>query len=155
MIEISGPKSLTLPASLGGNNAIYGLTLVCVSRGLFVKDLGDGKVKIDGIRDTSLVSVQIVRNLVAAGAEVEGYPAFFEVSDKDAVCPFGNGSETWSQWGVFGDSHKIVQIGEKWYKPSAYGESGQHLAASVWAAVAGLVVLSDVEYKALLSTEQE
>lgn len=153
MIKIQGPKTLTIPAALGGNDTIYGLTVICATRGLFVTDDGSGVVYIDGIKDVQLVTVSLVRLLLANGAEIYGYPAFFEVEDKDAICPFSDSNETWENWGVHEGSHEIVQIGEKWYKSSAHGASGEPLPASVWGAVPDLVVLSSSEFQALLNSE--
>lgn len=151
MIEISGPKVLTLPSAFGGNDYIYGLTLVCVTRGLFVEDISNTHVKIDGITSTSLLTVSLVRILLSASAEVKGYPAFFELDNVTDVCPFSDSDETWAQWGVVGQSHAPVKIGEKWYRSSCFGASGEKLAASVWGAVESLTVLSDVEYLAIAS----
>jgi len=36
-IKVVGPKALSLPASLGGDDTIYGLIVVCTTRGLFVE----------------------------------------------------------------------------------------------------------------------
>lgn len=134
MITIRGPKSLTLPSALGGDDAIYNLVLVCATRGLTVKDSPDAsEVSISGIRDTGLVSIQIVQLLLSKGAEVEGYPVFFEIDDITDPCPFSDDDETWETWGVFGESHKPVQIGDKWYRSNNVGASGTPLPASQWA----------------------
>jgi hypothetical protein len=151
MITITGPKSLTLPAALGGNAQIYELTLACVTRGLFVEDYpGAETVRISGMKDTTLVSLPIVQLLVSKGADLEGYPVFFEISNINSVCPFStkDPKETWETWGVFGESHKPVKLGNKWYRSNNVGESGEPLKASVFLN-AGVPILSVTQYQAI------
>lgn len=154
MITITGPKSLTLPSALGGDDQIYGLTLVCVSRGLFVQDSpGVDTVSISGIRDTNLVSIPIVQLLLSKGADVLGYPVFFEITDINSVCPFSDSEETWETWGVFGESHKPIQLGDKWYRSNAVGESGELMAASEFM-IEGLTIISVNDYQIIQSENQ-
>jgi hypothetical protein len=166
MITITGPKSLTLPSALGGDDQTYALTLVCVSRGLTVNDSpGATTVTIEGIRDTGLVSFAILELLASKGADVLNYPAFFELDDVTALCPFAPSDlvdeegdpipqETWETWGVSGNSHQPVQIGAKWYRSNQYGYGGEYLPASDWIAwkatpPTGLRLITVDEFKAI------
>ena len=171
MITITGPKSLSLPSSLGGDDQIYGLTLVCVSRGLFVQNIPGGTdVKIEGIKDTELVTPSVVSLLVSKGAEVSGYPVWFELDDVTAACPFAPDSlvddegnpvpqETWETWGTVGESHKPVLIDGKYYRSSSVGVQGTPLPASAWAGylaspLVGMRVVSKEEFLAIQEAAQ-
>lgn len=165
MITIVGPKKLTLPSQLGGDDAIYGLTLVCVSRGLIVHDEGDGTVSISGIKDTSLMTPSVAAMLVSKEADVLGCPVFFEIDDVTTECPFsepeeGTEAETWETWGTFGESHKPRKIGDKWYRSSSVGVSGEPLPASKWASwisspPTGAKLLSVDEYREIAASQAD
>jgi len=171
MITIFGPKSLTLPSALGGDDAIYGLVVVCATRGLTVNEKqGSDTVSVHGIKDTGLVTLQIVQLLLSKGADVLGYPVFFEIDDVTALCPFSPDDavdaegdpipqETWETWGVVGESHKPRLIDGKWYRSNNVGASGEPLDASKWASwigspPAGITVLSVDDYKALADSQE-
>lgn len=86
--------------------------------------------------------------------DVEGLPVWFELSDPTAICPLGDGVETWNEWGIFGDSHKPTQYGDKWYRSNAVGQSGQLLDASAWTtlrAAGALTVKTKAEYLAIVA----
>ena len=87
-------------------------------------------------------------------------PVFFrvtEVLDEQVPESFPNRIDkngephTWRTWGVFGNSHAPVQIGEHWYRSSAYGEGGVHLEIEQWISFyqAGGAVLSRFDYEAV------
>lgn len=140
---------MTLPSVLGGDDQIYQLVLVCATRGLIVDDEpGASEVLISGLRDTNLVSIPIVQLLVSKNADVLGYPVFFEIEDINAVCPFSDSGETWATWGVFGESHKPMRFGNKWYRSNNVGASGEPLPASVFL-TAGVPILSVAQYQAI------
>lgn len=90
--------------------------------------------------------------ICAFGGDVEALPVWFEIDGLETVCPFGDGEETWEAWGTFEESHKPVQIGDKWYRSNAVGTSGQLLDASTWVPLrsAGqLVVKTKAEFLAI------
>lgn len=148
-IKITGPKSISLPESLGGDGDIYPLFLLWASRGVVVTPLASNQVQIGGIEDLDLLPISVVRTLVSKSCEVYGYPCYFKIDNIAAACPFSDSGETWETWGVYGQSHLPMQIGDYWYRSSAVGQSGDNLPASLWAAVEGLEVISVEEYLAL------
>lgn len=58
---------------------------------------------------------------------------------------------TWRDWGVVGESHVPVELGDHWYRSSAYGQSGNHLEIAEWMMwyFAGNPVLSATEFNAV------
>lgn len=148
---IIGPKSLTVPAALGGDDQIYGLVLIAVTRGLFVQEMGGGQVKFAGLKDFDLVTPDIVALLVSKGAEVTGYPAFFGVNRTDIVpagIPGAGGVITWDEWKS--PHHEWTTIGGVDYCEAVYGE--EYVPASSWVplrANESLIVLSRPEYIAI------
>jgi hypothetical protein len=170
-ITITGPKEVTLPSALGGNDQIYGLVLVAVTRGIVVEDFGEGQVRLRGLTDRSLITVDIVKLLVSVGCEVEGYLTYFEIDDLDAEVPaeFPNRTftefadpddpesgvekvHTWATWGQReGGSEWLYQRNGKHYRSSNNrlhaGNPGQPINASNWVSAtltAGLVVVDAV-----------
>lgn len=100
------------------------------------------------------VPLSLVDLVVAVGGEVEGLPVFFELTADPATidCPFSNQTpkEKWSTWGTFGASHVPIQLGTKWYRSSAMGQSGELMRASLWSVLSRANVRSLAEYEAIL-----
>lgn len=88
--------------------------------------------------------------------EADGLPVYFTGFALDDVCPFGDGEETWETWGVFGESHKPVEINGQWYRSSAVGQSGANLEIAEWLPFyfAGGTVLTVDEYLAIQQANQ-
>jgi hypothetical protein len=120
----------------------------------FTRDAEPGMSVCGPIFNFAYLSLQDVQLLVAFGGEVEGFPVWFELDDLDSPCPFSESDETWEKWGVFGESHKPTKIGEKWYRSSAVGASGDLLYASRFLS-AGVPVLSLSEYQAVVSENSD
>lgn len=89
--------------------------------------------------------------IASCGGDVEGFPVWFVIDDIAAVCPFGDGKETWGTWGTFGESHKPAQFGDKWYRSNNVGQSGAKMHASEWVAklASGLQVITEDEFKVI------
>lgn len=88
--------------------------------------------------------------LALCGGDVIDMPVWFEIDDATDECPFSDSGETWETWGVFGESHKPLPMGNKWYRSNAVGQSGELLRASQWVPVSiasGLKVLSVTEFR--------
>lgn len=164
-ITITGPKSLTLPSALGGDDTIYALTVVCSTRGLIVEDSpGADTVRIRGIKDTTLVTLDIVKLLLSKNAEVDDYPVFFQIDDITRLCPFAPDDltdedgdpipqETWETYAISG-GHAPKQINDTgdYYRENVVG--GKHLAASLWGSwiaspPTGIQVITPAAYRAL------
>lgn len=133
MITVTGPKSIAIPASMGGNDATFQLVQVAASRGLLVEQHGNG-VRVAGITDTELLSIAIVQMLVAAGCDVLGYPVFFEFNDPEDICPL---FETPVKWGeAFGELHRPFPAGGRWFQKNELTNheenDGEPLPASKW-----------------------
>jgi hypothetical protein len=119
--------------------------------------LVDGEVKklpmavCGPIENTAYLSPEYAEVIIAFGGDIEGMPVFFELDDITQPCPFSDSNETWETWGVFGESHKPVQLGDKWYRSSNVGESGTVLLASQWVPYrqAGGVVRTVAEYQVI------
>jgi hypothetical protein len=60
-------------------------------------------------------------------------PVVFVFDDIEAVCPIGDGVETWETWGVHGPSHHPELIDGVYYRSSAVGEAGTNVEPDVWA----------------------
>lgn len=139
---------------VAGNQNPYILTLNDLDMGgaPFTRATGAELACCGPIDNKSFLTLDYLSLIVAFGGEVEGYPVWFEIDDLNAVCPFGDGVETWETWGVFEQSHLPVQIGDKWYRSSAVGQSGALLDASAWVglrAAGQVVVLTTDRYLAL------
>jgi hypothetical protein len=120
----------------------------------FTRDKEPGMSCCGPIFRFSYLSIQDIQLLTAFGGEVEGFPVWFEIDDLESECPFSDSGETWETWGVFGDSHKPVQIGDKWYRSNAVGESGALLHASEFLE-AGVPILSLAQYQAIQQQHSE
>jgi hypothetical protein len=107
------------------------------------------------VNNLARVPLSLVDLVIAVGGEVEGLPVFFELAADPATldCPFSTTTpvEKWSTWGTFGQSHVPVQIGNRWYRSSAVGQSGELLKASLWIARSRSNVISLAEYQQILS----
>jgi hypothetical protein len=114
----------------------------------FSRDKEPGMSCCGPVFNFSYLSLQDISLLMAFGGEVEGFPVFFEIDDITDPCPFSDDDETWETWGTFGQSHLPVQVGDKWYRSSAVGESGELMLASQWVN-SGLTILTVAEYQAL------
>jgi len=145
--------ALGLPGTnfAAGQQNPYILTLNDLDMGgaPFTRGVGSEIACCGPIDNKSFLSIPYISLIVAFGGEVEGLPVWFEIDDLTALCPFdADGKLTWEEWGVFGQSHQPVQIGEKWYRSNAVGQSGELLYASAWVG-RGLTVLTQAEYVAL------
>lgn len=122
----------------------------------FTRGRGSELAVCGPIENQSFLTVQYVTLLTAFNGNVEGLPVWFEIDDIAAVCPFGDGEETWETWGTFGESHVPVQIGSKWYRSNCVGQSGTKLYASDWVPqyMQGLTVLTADEYVAIQQADQ-
>jgi hypothetical protein len=122
----------------------------------FTRDAEPGMACCGPIENLAYMALDYVSLIVAFGGQVEGMPVFFELDDIEAECPFSDSNETWETWGIFGESHKPVQLGDKWYRSSNVGESGAVLLASQWVPYrqAGGVVLTVAEYQAVQAANQ-
>lgn len=133
---VTGPKSIALPSSLGGNDTIFGLIVVCATRGLTLEEIGD-RVRLEGITDKSLFTPQLVGLLVQSGCEVERYPMFFEVTDLNATIPgniAGLSGKKWSEL-TFGGQFSWSLINGKYYRGLEMPPDGEPLRASQWLAL--------------------
>lgn len=123
----------------------------------FTRDAQPGMAVCGPIENLGYLPLDYVSLIVAFGGNVEGLPVWFEIDDIEAPCPFSDSDETWETWGTFGQSHLPVEIGGKWYRSVAVGQSGQLLDASAWVPLrsAGqLVVKTKAEYLAIVAENQ-
>lgn len=133
---VEGPKSIALPASLGGNDTIFGLVVACATRGLYLETNGD-RVRLEGITDKTLFTPQLVGLLVQSGCDVERYPMFFEVKDLDATIPgnvAGLSGKKWSEL-TFDGQFSWSLIDGKYYRGTEMPPDGEPLRASQWLAL--------------------
>jgi hypothetical protein len=87
-------------------------------------------------------------------SEENALPVWFVVPDITAICPLGDGVETWETWGVIGESHKPVLIDGTYYRSSAQGASGAHVEIGTWVPLylaSQLNVISEDAYQAIQS----
>lgn len=138
-----------------GDQNPYILTLNDLDMGgaPFTRGVGSELACCGPINNKSFLSVNYLALIVSFGGEVEGYPVWFELTDISLPCPFSteDPKETWETWGVSGDSHVPIQVGDKWYRSSAVGQSGALLNASAWVPLlsGGQVVLTAEQYAAI------
>ena len=119
----------------------------------FTRDARPGMAACGPIENLGYLPLDYVALIVAFGGNVEGLPVWFELTSVSAICPLGDGVETWQTWGTFGESHKPVQLGTKWYRSSAVGESGALLSASEWMSISQIVI-TRTEFLAIQSEHQ-
>ena len=148
MITVVGPKLLSLPSTMGGNDTTFGLVLVAASRGLLVEQSGD-TFQIAGITDMELLTLDVVRLLVGLGAEVLGYKVFFEFTDPKLDCPLFPG-KPWSD--AFGELHKPIQVADRFFQLNEVTQSpndGEALPASMWINAKGITLRTLAEVQQL------
>lgn len=148
--------ALSLPLVTAGqlNPYYFDLNDLDMGGAPFTRDATPGMAVCGPIENLSYLPLDYVSLIVAFGGEVEGLPVWFEISDPTSACPFSDDSESWEIWGTFGESHKPVQLGSKWYRSSAVGQSGALLDASAWTtlrAAGQLVVKTKAEYLAIVA----
>lgn len=117
------------------------------------------------IENLSYLPLPYVQLLVAFYGDVEALPVWFELDDLTDEVPasFPNRTyttgpidnpiehvHTWATWGVFGASHAPIQYGDKWYRSTCVGESGQMLDASQYIN-SGLTIKTKAEYLAIVA----
>jgi hypothetical protein len=126
----------------------------------FTRDCQPGMACCGPIENLGYLSLDYVSLIVAFGGDIEGLPVWFELDNITAQCPFDPlpPKKTWATWGTFGESHKPVRIGDKWYRSNAVGESGDLLLASRWVALRSsglLTVLTKSEFQAVQAANQQ
>lgn len=159
--------ALSLPLVTAGqlNPYYFDLNDLDMGGAPFTRDAEPGLAVCGPIANLSYLPIEYVRLICAFGSvsaqvlgisagDIEGLPVWFEISDVKAVCPLGNGTETWETWGTFGESHKPVKLGTKWYRSSAVGESGALLNASAWVNAA-VTVKTRAEYLTIVAANTE
>lgn len=144
---VTGPKSIALPTSLGGNDTIFGLVVVCATRGLYLETIGE-TVRLEGITDKALFTPQLVGLLVQAGCEVERYPMFFEVTDLSETVPGSVEGLSGLKWNDldFAGQFSWSEIDGKFYRGTEMPPDGEPLKASDWLALkaAGVTLVSSI-----------
>lgn len=139
--------------SPGDANPYYlRITEVALASGI---DRSGDLAVIGPIRNMEHVPISMVDMVIGVDGDVEGLPVWFELSSDPATldCPFSTEAppEKWSTWGTFGESHVPTQIGDKWYRSSAVGQSGALMTASWWASLSRSNVISLAQYQAIQS----
>ena len=127
----------------------------------FTRDATPGMAVCGPIENLGYLPLDYVSLIVAFGGDVEGFPVWFEVDDRDATCPLDE-TKTWLDWGQNTDSPQgWNDPGGKWFRSSedyAFpGNSGQPIDASAWVslrAAGGLVVKTKAEYLAIQAANQ-
>jgi hypothetical protein len=158
MITVVGPKGISLPASLGGNDQTFLLVQIAASRGLYVEPIAGDRVQLQGITDRELLNLDTVRMLVSAGADVLGYPVWFVFDDPAVECPLIPG---WPWGEAFGVNHRPEPFNGRWLQANeltrffAEGgkDDGEALPASVW--INSGVELLTIEEKRALEPRME
>ena len=123
----------------------------------FTRDATPGMAVCGPIQNLTYLPMEYVALIVMFGGDVEGLPVWFEIPSKTANVPavlaaLDPANPTWETWGTFGESHKPVKLGEKWYRSTALGQSGSLLDASVFIAASqqgSLPLITKSEYMAL------
>jgi len=135
-VRIYGPDSLTLPAGIGGDR----LDSVRIKRDVIASSLGGGQTALIGISRDS-IPLADAKRMVNAGATIYGLEVWFELVTAavlDRPHPLApdrspRPTETWAEYGVFGNSHAPVgPFSGKYYRSSCIGVSGEPLEASLW-----------------------
>lgn len=149
--------ALSLPLVSAGDLNPYYFDLNDLDMGgaPFTRDAEPGMAVCGPIENLSYLPLDYVSLIVAFGGEVEGLPVWFELNGINSDCPFSTTTpkERWSTWGTFGESHKPVLLGNKYYRSNAVGQSGAMLDASAWTSLraAGLTVKTKAEYLAIVA----
>jgi len=120
-----------LPALIAGDTNPYYLQInrIGIARGASV-EIVDALAACGPITAVERVPLELTDDILAVGGDVEGLPVFIRITDLNAVCPLGDGVETWATWGTFGQSHLPVKYGAYWYRSTAVGQSGAMLSLS-------------------------
>ena len=142
--------------SPGDANPYY-LKITEVAMASHIDRSGDLAV-IGPIRNTEHIPLTMVDLILGVGGDAEGLPVYFELPTDPATidCPFSTETpaEKWSTWGTFGESHNPAQIGTKWYRSSAVGQSGSLMVASWWASLSRSNAISLLQYQAIQEAQQ-
>lgn len=120
----------------------------------FTRDKLPGMAVCGPIDNLAYISIDQIQLIISCGGEIEGLPLWFEIDDIEANVPanllaISNTGPTWETWGTFGESHKPRKIGDKWYRSTAIGQSGDLLLASI-AIASGVTLLTKAQYLELL-----
>lgn len=111
VINVRVPTQYSVPKSnpLDLSPNFFEKLLIASTRGLFAADGSDGWSELRGIKNLSMFSWDDVKDIVAAGGDVEGYPAFLEMDESkfdDPVPSFVPDHEdsegnpvSWRSWG--------------------------------------------------------
>lgn len=163
-IKVVMDKTATLPTELGGKI----LNQVSTETRYKISDRDGTKLVVEGYADTNLLTVAVCRKIVAAGGDVENYPAWLEFTNPATQVPLAfpdaveNGvRHTLATYGTtsngknFPPNNAPMQIAGKWYKAIVHGHGGNPLKASEWPSdTANIKVLSDKEFQAIQATNQ-
>lgn len=125
----------------------------------FTRDATPAMAVCGPIENLGYLPLDYVALIVAFGGDIESLPVWFELDSINVDCPFSTATpkEKWATWGTFGESHKPVPLGGKWYRSCAVGQSGELLSASDWVglmATGQLVVKTKAEYMAIQTANQ-
>ncbi len=144
---MSNPKvladyNLTIPTAIGGQNKdTYDTFSLWVQAGYPKTDdkthpPGDPANAPTVIEpDVWYVSLDAVFLWCDNGAEIENYQgAYHELADPLKNCPYSTADplENWMEWGVVGDSHAPIQIGNFWYRSMLEGIAGIPIVCTMW-----------------------
>jgi len=145
---------LDLPlVNADGSNPYYlQVTEVALASGI---DRNGPLAVIGPVNNIEYIPISMVDLIVNVGGDVEGLPVWFELSTNPTTidCPFSTTTpkEKWSTWGTFGQSHLPIQLGSKWYRSSAVGESGVLMNASWWSTLSRGNVISLSQFQSIQS----
>lgn len=122
-------------------------------------DRSESQAACGPIANTNRIPLSLVDLVIGVGGEVEGLQVYFELPNVNAICPLGDGVETWATWGTFDHgngvvSHAPTQYGTKWYRSSEVGQSGTRLLASVWSQFSRGNVISVSQFQAIQAENQ-
>lgn len=146
-----------MSVSAGDANPYYlRLTEVAIASSI---DRGGDMAIIGPIDHIEHIPLTMIDLILGVDGDVEGLPVWFELSSDPATidCPFSTTTpaEKWSVWGTFGESHKPIQIGTKWYRSSAVGQSGSLMVASWWASLSRSNAISLSQFQAIQEAQQQ
>lgn len=132
----------------------------------FTRDAQPGMAVCGPIENMSYLPLPYVQLIVAFGGDIEALLVWFELDDLTDEVPasfpnrtYESGTieapatsvHTWTTWGVAGNgSHAPRQIGDKWYRSTCVGESGQMLDASEYIN-SGMTIKTKAEYLAIVA----
>lgn len=147
-ITITGPHDLIKPLLANGQpNQLFGLAAYLAVRATgkdndINVDVVNNQARITGITDVSALDVTTIGALVAAGAEVQGWPVWIALDDDGLAEQVPNyvpnhsdeqdAPRTWAEW--HDESHAIMTIDGTHYVPG--NAWGSELLGSVIVALA-------------------